>query len=157
MHIESYDELGDLSIKTLIVEIMGRHSNIILTDSNEVILGSIKHVDFTVSSLRQIISGMRYELPPSQNKINPTTIPTENIYIVSVSKYPADKFILELLRCWPLNARELPIAHWATLNGLFLPFQRRAKSLAEEIAKCFKEIECANIHQSLYIRKIIIF
>jgi predicted ribosome quality control (RQC) complex YloA/Tae2 family protein len=145
MHIESYDELGDLSIKTLIVEIMGRHSNIILTDSNEVILGSIKHVDFTVSSLRQIISGMRYELPPSQNKINPTTIPTENIYaIVSVSKYPADKFILETFTgVGPLNAREIA---YRALGDFERPIpslsKDEQKSLAEEIAKCFKEIEC---------------
>lgn len=145
IHVESYDEMGDLSIKTLIVEIMGRHSNIILTDSNEVILGSIKHVDFTVSSLRQIIPGMRYELPPSQNKINPATIPAENIYaIISASEHTADKFILETFTgVGPLNAREIA---YRGLGDFERPIPSLStdekKRLAEEIAKCFREIEC---------------
>ena len=50
--IESYDEMGYLSQKFLIVEIMGKHSNIILTDVNGKILDSIIHVDISVSSVR---------------------------------------------------------------------------------------------------------
>ena len=69
--IESYDEMGYLSEKTLIVEIMGKHSNIILTDKDGKILDSIIHVDISVSSVRQILPGLIYELPPSQDKKNP--------------------------------------------------------------------------------------
>ncbi len=69
--IESYDELGFLSEKHLIMEIMGKHSNIILTDKDGKILDSIFHVDMSVSSVRQVLPGLPYSLPPSQDKINP--------------------------------------------------------------------------------------
>ena len=96
IHIESRDELGDLSIKTLIVEIMGRHSNIILVDSEDKILGSIKHVDFTVSSVRQVLPGMRYEMPPSQNKLNPMeTLASDILPDIRTSVQTADKFLLD--------------------------------------------------------------
>ncbi len=71
MEIESYTELGDLTVKTLIAEIMGRHSNIILADCDGKIIDSIKHVDLTVSAVRQVLPGFPYELPPKQNKLNP--------------------------------------------------------------------------------------
>lgn len=69
--IESYDEMGYLSEKSLIIEIMGKHSNIILTDKEGKILDSIFHVDITVSSVRQVLPGLPYEMPPSQGKSNP--------------------------------------------------------------------------------------
>lgn len=71
MNVESSDELGFLGVKSLIIEIMGKHSNIILTDSKGKILDSIYHVDITVSSVRQVLPGLMYELPPSQGKANP--------------------------------------------------------------------------------------
>ncbi len=69
--IESYDEMGYLSEKTLIVEIMGKHSNIILIDADGKILGSIIPVDMSVSSVRLVMPGLQYEAPPSQGKKNP--------------------------------------------------------------------------------------
>ena len=79
MNIESSDELGYMSVKSLIVEIMGKHSNIILTDNNGRILDSIYHVDITVSSVRQVLPGLTYELPPSQGKHNPLVADEEQI------------------------------------------------------------------------------
>ncbi len=76
--IESYNELGDLTQKRLITEIMGRHSNIILADENDRIIDCIKHVDFTVSSVRQVLPGMTYEYPPERDCV-PLTEATENI------------------------------------------------------------------------------
>lgn len=77
--IESYDELGYLSEKRLIMEIMGKHSNIILTDKDEKIIDSIFHVDMTVSSVRQVLPGLKYCPPPSQGKINPKNESVYNI------------------------------------------------------------------------------
>ncbi len=69
--IESYDELGNLNIKKLIVEIMGKHSNIVLVDSNDnKIIDSIKRIPLGISRKRQLLPGLTYEYPPSQNKIN---------------------------------------------------------------------------------------
>lgn len=69
--IESNDEMGFLSEKKLIIEIMGKHSNIILTDAEGKILDCIIHVDMTVSSVRTVLPGLVYELPPSHGKENP--------------------------------------------------------------------------------------
>ncbi len=70
--IDSYDELREKTRKYLYIEIMGKHSNIILVhDTENRILDSIKRVPPSVSRLRQILPGMAYELPPVQDKINP--------------------------------------------------------------------------------------
>jgi predicted ribosome quality control (RQC) complex YloA/Tae2 family protein len=70
--VKGRNEIGDTSYKQLIVEIMGRHSNITLVDkTRNIILDSIKHVSFAVNSHRAILPGQEYVLPPSQDKHNP--------------------------------------------------------------------------------------
>lgn len=64
------NEIGDAVTFTLCVEIMAKHSNIILVNSDGTIVDSVKRVDFTQSSVRQILPTFRYEYPPRQNKMN---------------------------------------------------------------------------------------
>ena len=71
--IEHLNELGDLCKKTLIVEIMGKHSNIIFCDENGRIIDSIKHISAQVSSVREVLPGRTYFIPKTQNKQNPLT------------------------------------------------------------------------------------
>ncbi|WP_312071958.1 Rqc2 family fibronectin-binding protein [Anaerotignum propionicum] len=71
LKIESANEMGDMTVKNLILEIMGKHSNLILTDENGRILDSIKRVSHEKSSVREVLPGKDYVLPPSQNKKNP--------------------------------------------------------------------------------------
>lgn len=66
--VASYNELGDLTEKQLVIELMGRHSNIILLNENRQVIDAVKHVDFTVSSVRQILPGLPYQAPPPQDK-----------------------------------------------------------------------------------------
>ncbi|MBR6472241.1 MAG: NFACT family protein [Firmicutes bacterium] len=67
---ESLNELGFSVSKKLIVEIMGKHSNVILTDiESGKILDSIKRVGFDVNRVRQLLPGLKYEYPPAQDKI----------------------------------------------------------------------------------------
>lgn len=68
LHIEHVDEMGDLCVKKLIVEIMGKHSNIIFATTEDKIIDSIKHVSFQVSSVREVLPGRDYILPPGQDK-----------------------------------------------------------------------------------------
>ncbi len=70
IHIESYDELGDLSVKKLIIEIMGKQSNIILVNKDGKIIDSIKRIDISTSSVRQILPGLTYHFPPN-DRLNP--------------------------------------------------------------------------------------
>ena len=61
--IEHLDEMGDLCQKTLIVELMGKHSNIIFCSSDGTIIDSIKHVSCNVSSVREVLPGRPYFIP----------------------------------------------------------------------------------------------
>ena len=69
--IEHLDELGDLRRKTLVVEIMGKHSNIIFCDENDRIIDSIKHVSLQMSSVREVLPGRIYFIPVTQEKADP--------------------------------------------------------------------------------------
>lgn len=62
--------LGDRTKLTLCVEIMGKHSNCILLDSEGVIIDALKRIDLTLSSKRLVLPQLRYELPPSQGKLS---------------------------------------------------------------------------------------
>lgn len=69
---ESRDELGFDSIYSLIIEIMGRHSNITLVRKRDgIIMDSIKHITPDVNSYRSTLPGIKYVYPPSSNKLNP--------------------------------------------------------------------------------------
>ena len=70
--VESFDELKEKTKKDIYIEIMGRHSNIILTHSiDNKIIDSAKRIPFSISRVRQILPGMTYNLPPKQDKLNP--------------------------------------------------------------------------------------
>lgn len=70
--IRQRDELGDISSKKIIVELMGRHSNIILLDpASGTILDGINHVTPAISSYRVVMPGFSYTNPPEQHKLNP--------------------------------------------------------------------------------------
>lgn len=71
--IEHLDEMGDLRRKKLIVEIMGKHSNIIFCDEEDKIIDSIKHISGLVSSVREVLPGKPYFIPRTQEKENPLT------------------------------------------------------------------------------------
>lgn len=106
--IESYDELGDLTTKYLIAEIMGRHSNIILTHSDMKIIDCIKHIDFTVSSIREVLPGLQYITPPPQSKTDLTDIQETAKIDFSSPVQTADKAILASISgISPLTAREM--------------------------------------------------
>lgn len=65
------NEMGDATVRHLICEIMGRNSNIIFADENYKIIDSVKHIDLSVSTVRNILPGLSYKLPPSGGRINP--------------------------------------------------------------------------------------
>ena len=72
--IEHLDEMGDLCRKFLIVELMGKHSNIIFCDEKDTIIDSIKHIPAYVSSVREVLPGREYFIPNTTGKHNPITV-----------------------------------------------------------------------------------
>lgn len=104
--VKGRNEIGDISYKQLIVEIMGRHSNIIVVDkTRNMILDSIKHISFAVNTHRAIQPGQEYIAPPVQSKLNSLEATEE-----------------EVLRCIDFNAGKLDkqlVENFAGISPLF--------------------------------------
>ncbi len=114
LRFECRDEMGFLCEKRIIAEIMGKYSNIIFCDGEYRILGAVKPVDFSTSQKRQVLPGMKYELPPPQDKRNPLD-ETEEAFLSAAKTASegqnADKFIVNTyLGIAPVTAREMVFA-----------------------------------------------
>lgn len=72
--IEHLDEMGDLCQKKLLIELMGKHSNIIFTDEKNKIIDSIKHISGAVSSVREVLPGRDYFIPSQADKKQPLEV-----------------------------------------------------------------------------------
>ena len=72
--IQHLNEMGDITFKYLYVEIMGKHSNIIFCNEDNMILDAIKHVPSSVSSVREVLPGREYFIPAQEGKINPLNV-----------------------------------------------------------------------------------
>lgn len=104
------NEIGDSVTFTLCVEIMAKHSNIILINSEGNIIDSVKRVDFTQSSVRQILPSLKYELPPRQNKLSIAETDVESIVKEIKSKkgkYLSSAILDTAEGISPLIAREI--------------------------------------------------
>ena len=139
---ETRDEMGYTCVMFLIAEIMGKYSNLIFADGKMKILASLKTIDFSTSSLRQVLPGMTYTLPPKQNKHNPLQISREDFMEIAKSEgagKPADKFILSsFLGISATIARE--IAYRATKNTDTLCDGYNASSLYKEFSNIMNMI-----------------
>ena len=107
--IEHLNELGDLCTKFLIVELMGKHSNIIFCQPDGTIIDSIKHISLNVSSVREVLPGRSYFIPNTMLKMNPTSIRAEDFMEKVLSKpLPVGKAIYtSLTGISPLIAEEI--------------------------------------------------
>ncbi|MGN8799444.1 Rqc2 family fibronectin-binding protein [Candidatus Merdisoma sp. HCP28S3_D10] len=107
--IEHLDEMGDLCRKTLIVELMGKHSNLIFCKEDGMILDSIKHVSLAVSSVREVLPGRPYFIPHTQDKLDPLTCPPgEMVAAICEKPVPLVKAIYTTLTGFsPVIAEEL--------------------------------------------------
>ena len=85
--VEHLNDLGDLCRKRLIVELMGKHSNLIFCTEDGQILDSIKHVSAQVSSVREVLPGRQYFIPAQEGKKNPLE-ETKEGFIRTVSARP---------------------------------------------------------------------
>ena len=108
---DAKDEMGFSIRRYLICELLGKFSNLIFTDESYRILGVVKPVDFTTSTKRQVLPGMIYEMPPAQDKLDPTSVTKEQFYSLFGSADPSqrcDKWITaSFLGISSLVAREI--------------------------------------------------
>lgn len=107
---DATNEIGDRVKLTLSIEIMAKHSNIILFDGEGKIVDALKRVDLSQSTVRQILPGFRYTAPPAQNKLNILEHTTENIVsqIKAFENKTLSSAILSSLQgVSPLTSREI--------------------------------------------------
>lgn len=127
--IEHLDELGDICQKRLVIELMGKHSNIIFTDSEDMILDSIKHISANISSIREVLPGRAYCFPPSKGKHSIFAL-TPEIFSNEIIKKPTSlskALYSSITGMSPLIANE--ICYRAGLDG-----SASTDSLTEEYA-----------------------
>lgn len=86
IEVEHLDEMGDLCKKTLVIEIMGKHSNIIFVNEENIILDSIKHISAAVSSVREVLPGKPYFVANTQDKADLFTFDFEGFEALMHSK-----------------------------------------------------------------------
>ncbi len=87
LSVEHRNEMGDLCTHTLLIEIMGKHSNIIFLDDQEAIVDSIRHVSSLVSSVREVLPGRPYFVPDTQSKRDPLKETREGFFAVLEGGY----------------------------------------------------------------------
>ena len=140
IEFDATDELGYPRKEYVFCEIMGKYSNVIVTDADGKIINCIKPVDITVSSKRQVLPGMKYEAPPPQDKLIPLSV-TADTFAEMCEKYAetdADGFFVKCFRGFsPLLSREAaylagasgrPVRErGAALYAVFRSFMQRTK------------------------------
>ena len=149
MDIEHLDELGDLCRKTLIIELMGKHSNIIFVNAENVILDSIKHISGLVSRVREVLPGRTYFIPETQNKYNPLTTEISALAALLAERpMPVFKALYSTFTGFsPIMAQEL--CHRAGIDG-DLPTagltNEDYKKISKEFRTLIADIKSGNFH-----------
>ncbi|OXS63314.1 putative ribosome quality control (RQC) complex YloA/Tae2 family protein [Bacillus sp. V-88] len=133
--VKGRNEIGDISYKQLIIEIMGRHSNIILVDKERnMILDSIKHISPSMNTHRTVLPGHSYVLPPQQDKIDP--LEAETVDVLRALDFNSGKLDKQIVQSFagisPLYAKEVVhragIGSGAAIAESFLSLIAHAKN-----------------------------
>lgn len=147
--VESKNELGDLVVRYLIIEIMGRYSNIILTDENKKIIECVRRVDAGISRARIVLPGMDYEYPPPQNKQLPENITFETVKEIIFdcpNEKKLDKHILEHFAGFsPLLSRETVYRACEEASPVYMQISAtQAEKTAEELFEILENLKERN-------------
>ena len=115
--IEATDELGEQSRFSLILELLGRHANLILCGRDGRIIDCLRRVDFEMSQERQVMPGLYYHLPPAQTRRDPLTMEREAFLSLLTEQAP-EKWLLDTFTAIsPLVAREIVYRAYGTAEA----------------------------------------
>ena len=139
---DTRDEMGFECKKYLVAEIMGKYSNLIFCNEQMKVIAALKTVDFTTSSLRQVLPGMNYELPPAQDKLDPTRTSFEE-FSAKFEDFPREKSIDKFITSTYLGiatsvAREISARATGRFDASL--FEVSAEKLYAEFAKIFEDM-----------------
>ena len=159
--VDTYDELKEQKTRTLIVEVMGRHSNIILVDQqSDKILDCAKKIPISISSYREVLPGITYKTPPKQEKLSPIDkISLEDFIKKVCTKMQIHKSLYTIFSgmspliakeiCYRSNIEPSLIANEISpiqIEKLYGVFTRLMNELADNnIQPCLVENEAGNI------------
>ncbi len=150
---DTRDEMGFATKKHLIAEVMGKYSNLIFADEKMKIVAALKTIDFTTSSLRQVLPGMTYELPPAQDKLNPLEHSIEQ-FSARFAQFPPEKSAEKFITATYLGistsvARE--IVHRACGRFDASLFDVTCERLYGEFAKVFDGVKTGEFEPTVVV------
>ena len=154
--VEHRNEMGDLCTHYLVVEIMGKHSNIIFLDDKEMIVDSIRHVSSLVSSVREVLPGRSYFIPDTQSKKDPLTETHEGFMsVLNNGHMEVAKLLLRSYTGFSTVAAQ-ELAHRARLTqdrsaALLSPAEK--ESLWQEFEKLILQIKQQEFTPVMYCRQ----
>lgn len=94
--VSTLDDMGFREEKKIVCEIMGKYANLILLDKDDKVMAALKVIDFAASTVRQVLPGLKYQVPKMPQKLHPLTIDRE-LFFEKLSEFPsertAEKFI----------------------------------------------------------------
>ncbi len=88
--VSCYDEMGFKAEKRIICEIMGKYANLIVTDSERRILTAMKVIDFASSTVRQVLPGLKYQIPAKPDKLSPLELDRE-LFFSKLRDFPGER------------------------------------------------------------------
>ena len=91
-NVACYDEMGFPTEKKIICEIMGKYANLIVTDAEYKILTAMKIIDFAASTVRQVLPGMKYQIPAKADKLSPLEI-DEAAFFEKLAQFPGERTV----------------------------------------------------------------
>lgn len=143
LDFDSANEMGDICRLTIACEIMGRHSNLILINSDGKVIDSIKRVGEDMSSVRLVLPGITYSLPPKDKKLSLIDFSAETFMaeITKYSEFELAKAIMKVLEgISPVFAREA--AFFAT-KGTDVTVENMTDNIKDRLVFYFKEVSKA--------------
>jgi predicted ribosome quality control (RQC) complex YloA/Tae2 family protein len=88
--VTHYDEMGYLAEKKIVCEIMGKYANLIVLDADDKVLTAMKIIDFAASTVRQVLPGLKYQIPAKPEKLSPLEIDRATFY-ERLGRFPMEK------------------------------------------------------------------
>ncbi|MBP3583823.1 MAG: NFACT family protein [Clostridia bacterium] len=88
--VSCYDEMGFRELKYIVCEIMGKYANLIVLDSEDKVLAALKVIDFAASTVRQVLPGLKYQVPAMQEKLHPLTL-DRAAFFEKLSAFPTER------------------------------------------------------------------
>ena len=146
LRLEALDELGDRVERRLVLEAMGRHSNLILLDGEGRIMDCLRRVDSDMSARRQVLPGLFYRLPPAQEKLAPSSLDRaalESALAAAPEESQADKWLLDTFGgLSPLICRELAFRAGGATDARLHPMGEGGRSrLLDELEGLLRSVQ----------------